>query len=123
MIYIDREREYLAGILPCNAGDGLNGESTKRSQHSPPPMNELALPKPLQPKNLAVRLERSRLHIRTLEPGSDHITGNILGQVLVQGVQIKLQILRRFPQSEGVKPIVSHQTSVKILRCFCSWVP
>ncbi|KAL4557895.1 hypothetical protein LXL04_036089 [Taraxacum kok-saghyz] len=81
---------YLSGILPCNAGDGLDGESTEGSQHSPPAMDEFALPKSLKPKDFAVWLERGRFDIRILESGSDHVSGQILRQVLVQRVQIKL---------------------------------
>jgi hypothetical protein len=105
---------YLSSVLPGNSGEPLNGERAECSQHGPPPMNELALSEPLQPENLAVRLERGRLHVRVLEPGPDHIAGQVLGQVLVQRVEVELQVLRGLAQTERVEPVVPHQAPVQI---------
>ena len=114
---------YLSGVLPGNSGEPLNGECAESSQHGPPPMNELALSEPLQPENLGVRLERGRLHVGPLEPGPDHIAGQVLGQVLVQRVQVELQVLRGLPQPERVKPVVPHQAPVQIFWGLGSRVP
>lgn len=107
---------YLASVLPCNAGEGLNGDGTKRAEHSPPAVNELALTEPLNPKNLRVGLKRRRIHVRHLHPRPDHVSGHILGQVLVQRVQLELQVLRGLGEPERVEPSVAYQGSVQPLR-------
>lgn len=86
-------------------------------------MNELALTEPLQPENLGVGLEGGRLHFATLEPGSDDVTGDVFGQVLVQGVVIVLQVLGGLAQTKGIEPVVSDQAPIQPLRSFGSRVP
>ncbi|KAM2117510.1 hypothetical protein ACFX1R_011052 [Malus domestica] len=86
-------------------------------------MNQLALPKPLQPKHLRVRLKRRRLDVRGFGSSPDDVTRQVLGQVLVQPVVVVLQILRGFAQTERVEPVVAHQGPVQPLRSLCARVP
>lgn len=112
MIMID-PWPYLSSVLPCNASEALNSESPKRAQHCPPPMDQLTLTEPLQPEHLRVRLQRRRIEVRRFDPGPDHITRQILGQVLVQPVVVKLQVLHRLPQPQWVEPAVSDQRAIE----------
>nr|GMD01501.1 40S ribosomal protein S13 [Ipomoea batatas] len=114
---------YLSGVLPSNAGEPLDGQGTESSQHGPPAMNELTFPEPLDPEHLTVRLKRSRLNVGALYPGPNDVSGHILGQVLVQRVQLKLQVLSGLCQPERVKPNVTHQASVQPFRRLRSGEP
>lgn len=114
---------YLPCILPRHPSEPLNCQRTERGEHGPPPMDQLALPKPLQPENLRVGLKRSRLHIRALEPGPDQLTRLVLRQVLIQRVQVELQVLGGFAQPERVEPVVPNQAPVQPLGRLRARVP
>jgi len=114
---------YLAGVLPCDTGEPLDGEGSERGEHGPASVDELALTEPLEAEDLAVGLERRGLHVRSLGPGSDDDPGLVLRQVLVQRVQLKLQILRGLPEPERVEPVVTDKASVQPLRCLRAGVP
>jgi hypothetical protein len=114
---------YLSSVLPGNTSERLNSKSTKRSQHGPPPMNQLALPEPLQPKHLGIRLERRGLHVISLGPCPNNITSQVLSQVLVQRVQVILQILSWLSKPKWVEPIIPNEAPVQPFRSFSSRVP
>nr|GMC93775.1 40S ribosomal protein S13 [Ipomoea batatas] len=109
--------------MPSNAGEPLDGQGTESSQHGPPAMNELTFPEPLDPEHLTVRLKRSRLNVGALYPGPNDVSGHILGQILVQRVQLKLQVLSGLRQPERVEPNVTHQASVQPFRRLRSGEP
>lgn len=113
----------LSGVLPRDAGEGLDGEGSEGAEHGPAAMDHLTLPEPLQPENLAVRLERSRLQVAGLPPHPDHLTCHVLGQVLVQAVEVELQVLRRLPKPEGIEPTVPYHRPIQPLRWLRSWEP
>ncbi|WVZ17119.1 hypothetical protein V8G54_010101 [Vigna mungo] len=114
---------YLAGVLPRDTGEPLDGEGSERGEHGPASMDELAFAEPLEAEDLAVGLERRRLHVRSLCPGSDDDPGFVLGQVLVQRVQFKLQILRGLPEPERVESVVTNKAPVQPLRRLRAGVP
>jgi hypothetical protein len=79
-------------------------------------MDELALAEALQAEYLVVGLERGGLHVGALEPGADDVAGQVLGQVLVQRVQVELQVLHGLPEPERVEPVVADQGPVQVVR-------
>ncbi|KAL0916453.1 hypothetical protein M5K25_013970 [Dendrobium thyrsiflorum] len=99
---------YFAGILPSDAGECLNSKCAQCGKHRPTAMNELTLPKTLESENLRIRLERRRLDIGRLCSGTNHITGKVLREVLVERVEIKLQVLRRLSQTKRIEAIVTN---------------
>lgn len=114
---------YLSCVLPRNPSESFDSKGTKRAQHCPPTMDELALSEPLQSKDLRIRLKRCRIKLRDLGPDTDHVAGLVLRQVLVQRVEIELQILRRLPEPERVEPTVPHHGPVEPLRRLCAGEP
>ncbi|GER46252.1 4-phosphoerythronate dehydrogenase [Striga asiatica] len=77
-------------------------------------MNKLAFPEPLKPEYLAVRLERRRLHVGDLRPCPDYVSGDVLGQVLVERVPDELQVLGGLSEPERVEPLVHDERPVEI---------
>jgi len=104
---------YLAGVLPCDTGEPLDGEGSEGGEHGPASVDELALAEPLEAEDLAVGLEGSGLHVCNLGSGADDEPGLILRQVLVQRVQLKLQILRGLSEPKRVEPVVPDKAPVK----------
>lgn len=126
MVFIQQynfEYLYLSSILPGDTGEPLDSQGAESSEHGPPAMDELAFSEPLQSKNLAVRLEGRGLHVTDLRPGSDDISGQVLGQVLIKRVIIELQVLSGFAQPKRVEPVISDEGSIEIFRRFGSWKP
>lgn len=109
-------KRYLSGVLPCDSGESLNGQSTECTQHCPPSVNDFALAEPLNPENLRVGLKRRRFDLCDLHPCSYHVASEVLREVLVQRVQVELQVLRGPCKSERVEPAVADHASVEPLR-------
>ncbi|CAL5062198.1 unnamed protein product [Urochloa decumbens] len=106
---------YLAGVLPGDASEPLDGESAEGGEHGPAAMDELALAEALEAEDLAVGLERGGLDLGGLEPGADDAAGLVLGKVLVQRVQVELQVLRGLAEPPRVEPVVAHVRPVKVV--------
>lgn len=114
---------YLSGILPCNSGEGFDGESAEGGEHGPAAVDELALTEPLQPEDFGVGLERGGGHVSGFGTGTNNISRNILGQVLVQPIVVVLQVLRGFAQTERVEAVVTDQAPVEPFRGLGARVP
>lgn len=115
--------DYLAGVLPGDARERLDSEGAKSSEHGPAAVDKLALAEALQAEHLRVGLEWSGFDIGGLEAGADDVTSKVLGQVLVQRVEVELQVLGRLPQAKGVEAVVADQRSVEPGRGHGSRVP
>nr|GMC79111.1 hypothetical protein Iba_chr04aCG7940 [Ipomoea batatas] len=88
---VSLELDYLSGVLPCNAGEPLDGQGAESGQHGPPAMDELTLSEPLKPEDFTVGLEGRGLHVGGFSPCPDDVSGEVLSQILVQRVQLELQ--------------------------------
>lgn len=84
----------------------LTDDGSQSGQHGPPPVDELALPEPLQAKNLVVRLQGIAAQLDLLgRQLADLLAGLVHGLVLVQLVQVYLQELARLGQTKWVKSV------------------